>query len=118
MIYARIAGTGSYLPGEPVSNDDLVKRGIETSDEWIVSRSGIRSRHLAAADTGASDLARVAAERAIEAAGTGIFPSDADALETDAGRTIGFVRLLARRTGAPSENFYDPTLGVRAGAER
>ena len=69
MIYARIAGTGSYLPGEPVSNDDLVKRGIDTSDEWIVSRSGIRSRHLAAADTGASDLARVAAERAIEAAG-------------------------------------------------
>ncbi len=57
-------------------------------------------------------------ERAIEAAGTGIFPSDAEALETDAGRTIGFVRLLARRTGAPSENFYDPTLGVRAGAER
>lgn len=69
MIYARIAGTGSCLPGEPVSNDDLVARGIETSDEWIVSRSGIRSRHLAAADVGASDLARVAAERAIEAAG-------------------------------------------------
>ena len=69
MIYARIAGTGSCLPGNPVSNDDLVARGIDTSDEWIVSRSGIRSRHLAAADVGASDLARVAAERAIEAAG-------------------------------------------------
>ena len=69
MIYARIAGTGSHLPGNPVSNDDLVARGIDTSDEWIVSRSGIRSRHLAAADVGASDLARVAAERAIEAAG-------------------------------------------------
>ena len=69
MIYARIAGTGSCLPGDPVSNDDLVERGIDTSDEWIVSRSGIRSRHLAAADVGASDLARVAAERAIEAAG-------------------------------------------------
>ncbi len=69
MIYARIAGTGSCLPGNPVSNDDLVARGIETSDEWIVSRSGIRSRHLAAADVGASDLARAAAERAIEAAG-------------------------------------------------
>ncbi len=69
MIYARIAGTGSCLPGDPVSNDDLVARGIDTSDEWIVSRSGIRSRHLAAADVGASDLARVAAERAIEAAG-------------------------------------------------
>ena len=69
MIYARIAGTGSCRPGNPVSNDDLVARGIDTSDEWIVSRSGIRSRHLAAADVGASDLARVAAERAIEAAG-------------------------------------------------
>lgn len=69
MIYARIAGTGSYLPGNPVSNDDLVARGIDTSDEWIVTRSGIRSRHLAAADVGASDLARIAAERAIEAAG-------------------------------------------------
>ena len=54
MIYARIAGTGSFLPGEPVSNDDLVARGIETSDEWIVSRSGIRSRHLAAADVALS----------------------------------------------------------------
>lgn len=69
MIYARIAGTGSFLPGKPVSNDDLVARGIETTDEWIVSRSGIRSRHLAAADVGASDLALVAAQRAIEAAG-------------------------------------------------
>ncbi|MGD9870748.1 MAG: beta-ketoacyl-ACP synthase III [Thauera sp.] len=69
MIYARIAGTGSCLPGNPVSNDDLVARGIETSDEWIFTRSGIRSRHLAAADVGASDLARIAAERAIEAAG-------------------------------------------------
>ncbi|HRP23357.1 MAG TPA: beta-ketoacyl-ACP synthase III [Thauera sp.] len=69
MIYARIAGTGSCLPGKPVSNDDLVGRGIDTSDEWIVSRSGIRSRHLASADVGASDLAREAAERAIEAAG-------------------------------------------------
>lgn len=69
MIYARIAGTGSFLPGSPVSNDDLVARGIDTSDEWIVTRSGIRARHLAAADVGASDLARIAAERAIEAAG-------------------------------------------------
>ncbi|MER2553498.1 MAG: beta-ketoacyl-ACP synthase III [Thauera sp.] len=69
MIYARIVGTGSYLPGAPVSNDDLVARGIDTSDEWIISRSGIRSRHLAAADTGASDLAKLAAERAIKAAG-------------------------------------------------
>lgn len=69
MIYARIAGTGSYLPGDPVTNDDLVTRGIDTSNDWIVSRSGIHSRHLAAADVGASDLAKLAAERALDAAG-------------------------------------------------
>lgn len=69
MIHAKIAGTGSYLPGEPVTNDDLVARGIDTSDEWVVTRTGIRSRYLAAADVGSSDLARIAAERAIEAAG-------------------------------------------------
>ncbi|PLX76050.1 MAG: 3-oxoacyl-ACP synthase [Azoarcus sp.] len=69
MIYARIAGTGSYLPGEPVSNDDLVRRGIDTSDEWVMTRTGIRSRHLATAEVGSSDLALVASERAIEAAG-------------------------------------------------
>ena len=69
MIYARIAGTGSYLPGEPVTNNDLVARGVDTSDEWIVERTGIRSRHLAPADVGSSELARIACERAIEAAG-------------------------------------------------
>ena len=57
-------------------------------------------------------------ERAIAAAGKGIFPSDAEALEKDAGRTIGFVRLLATRTGAAAENVYDPALGIKAGAER
>lgn len=69
MIHARITGTGSYLPGEPVSNEDLVRRGIDTSDEWVTSRTGISSRHLATAETGSSDLACKAAERAIEAAG-------------------------------------------------
>lgn len=57
-------------------------------------------------------------ERAVEASGTGIFPSDAEALEKDAGRTIGFVRLTARRSGATSENLYDPALGLKAGVER
>lgn len=68
MIYARIAGTGSYLPGQPVSNNDLVARGIETSDEWIADRTGIRFRHFAAEDVGSSDLALEASRRAIEAA--------------------------------------------------
>ena len=69
MIHARISGTGSYLPGAPVTNDDLVARGIETSDEWIATRTGIRARHFAAEGQSASDLAEVASRRAIEAAG-------------------------------------------------
>ena len=69
MIHARIAGTGGYLPGDPVTNDDLVERGVETSDEWIASRTGIRARHFAAAGVTASELALIAARRAIAAAG-------------------------------------------------
>jgi len=69
VIYARIAGTGSYLPGNPVTNDDLVARGIETSDEWISTRTGIRARHFAPEGVTASDMAEQASRRAIEAAG-------------------------------------------------
>ena len=68
-MYARVSGTGSYLPGNPVSNDDLAARGIETNDEWIVSRTGIRSRHLAVPGTTASELGLIAAQRALEMAG-------------------------------------------------
>ncbi len=76
MIHARVVGTGSFLPGEPVSNNDLVARGFDTSDEWIVERTGIRRRHLAEPDVTASQLAYEAATRAIAAAGCQ--PSDID----------------------------------------
>lgn len=76
MIYARISGTGSYLPGGPVTNDDLVKRGIDTSDEWIADRTGIRSRHLASAGQKSSDLAVLAGQSALDAAG--VKPEDVD----------------------------------------
>jgi 3-oxoacyl-[acyl-carrier-protein] synthase-3 len=76
MIHARITGTGSYLPGEPVSNLDLVARGIDTSDEWIVERTGIRTRHLAPAGTATSDLALEASRAAIAAAK--LAPGDID----------------------------------------
>jgi len=70
--YSRISGTGSYLPPDRVSNADLAARlaqdGIETSDAWIVERTGIRFRHFAAPDVAASDLALVASRRALEAA--------------------------------------------------
>jgi SAM-dependent methyltransferase len=56
-------------------------------------------------------------ERAIELAGKGLFPSDAEALEADQGRTIGFVRAVARRGADAGPNLYDPALGVIAGAE-
>lgn len=68
-MYARLIGTGSCLPGNPVSNDDLAARGIDTSDEWIVTRTGIRSRYLAEPGTTSSELGLVAAQRALEMAG-------------------------------------------------
>ncbi len=71
--YARITGTGSYLPPRRLTNHDLAAdlagRGIETSDEWIVERTGIRARHFAAADVASSDLALEASKKALEAAG-------------------------------------------------
>ena len=72
-MYSRILGTGSYLPPKRLSNADLAadlaQQGVETSDEWIVERTGIRARHFAAPDVACSDLAVEAARRAIEAAG-------------------------------------------------
>jgi len=67
-IYSRIAGTGSYLPEKMLTNDDLAKF-VDTSDEWIRTRTGITERHIAADDQTTSDLAYFAAMRAMEAAG-------------------------------------------------
>jgi 3-oxoacyl-[acyl-carrier-protein] synthase-3 len=67
-IYSRIAGTGSYLPEKVLTNDDLAKF-VDTSDEWITSRTGIRERHVAAEGETTGDLAYHAAGRALEAAG-------------------------------------------------
>jgi len=68
-MYARLIGTGSYLPGTPVTNDDLAARGIDTNDEWIISRTGIRSRYLASPGTTSSELGLIAAQRALDMAG-------------------------------------------------
>ena len=71
--YSRIAGTGSMLPGRRVTNTelaaDLASRGVETSDAWIIERTGIRARHFAAPDVTSSDLGTAAARHALEAAG-------------------------------------------------
>ncbi|PWF24163.1 beta-ketoacyl-ACP synthase III [Corticimicrobacter populi] len=70
MKYAQIAGTGSYLPPRVVSNDmlaeELAGRGIETSDQWIVERTGIRQRHIAERGVTTSELATKAARQALE----------------------------------------------------
>ncbi|MDE1545981.1 ketoacyl-ACP synthase III [Dechloromonas agitata] len=68
-MYARLIGTGSCLPGKPVSNDELASRGIDTNDEWIVTRTGIRSRYLAEPGATSSELGLIAAQRALEMAG-------------------------------------------------
>jgi 3-oxoacyl-[acyl-carrier-protein] synthase III len=71
--YSRITGTGSYLPPRRLTNADLAAElaanGVETSDEWIVERTGIRARHFAAPDATSSDLALPACQAALQAAG-------------------------------------------------
>ena len=79
-LYSKIIGTGSYLPPRRVTNQELslqlAEKGIETSDEWIVSRSGISARHYADPDMQSSDMAVIAARRALEMAGCE--PNDVD----------------------------------------
>jgi len=74
-MYSRIAGTGKYLPERILTNADL-ERMVETTDEWIKSRTGIEHRHIAAENEFTSDLAQKAGRAAIEAAG--LTPADID----------------------------------------
>jgi 3-oxoacyl-[acyl-carrier-protein] synthase-3 len=68
VTYSRIVGTGGYLPAKVLTNRDLEKM-VDTSDEWIFTRTGIRQRHIVADNERASDLALAASRRALEAAG-------------------------------------------------
>ena len=74
-IYSRIVGTGSYLPEKVLTNRDLEAK-IDTTDEWIYTRTGIRQRHIAADGESTSDLALQASRKALAAAG--ITPADLD----------------------------------------
>ncbi|GAC1420442.1 MAG: ketoacyl-ACP synthase III [Burkholderiaceae bacterium] len=91
--YSKIIGTGSYLPPNRVTNaaltERLAKAGVETSDEWIVSRSGISARHYVEAGVVASDLAVAAARQALDAAG--LAPNDIDLIivATSTGDHVG-----------------------------
>lgn len=106
MIHTRITGTGSYLPGEPIGNQALIDtHGLASSDDWIIERTGIRSRHLAASGVSSSDLALRASQQALAAAGRKasevdllivatstpdyIFPSTAALLQNKLGMTHG-----------------------------
>ncbi|MTI64757.1 beta-ketoacyl-ACP synthase III [Methylophaga sp.] len=100
MIYSRIAGTGSYLPEKVLTNHDLEKM-VDTTDQWITDRTGIKKRHIVADDETTTDLAYQAAIKAMEAAGiskndidmiivatttpTRIFPSTASLLQEKLG---------------------------------
>ena len=75
MIYSRVAGTGSYLPKKIITNHDLEKM-VDTTDEWIRTRTGIERRHVAAEGETTVDLAEHAARRALEAAG--VAPAEVD----------------------------------------
>jgi 3-oxoacyl-[acyl-carrier-protein] synthase-3 len=77
LTYSRILGTGSYLPAHILTNADLEKL-VETNDQWIVERTGIRERHIAAEGEFTSDLATQAARAALDAAG--LVPDDIDLL--------------------------------------
>ncbi len=104
MIYSRILGTGSYLPTRILTNADLEKM-IDTNDQWIVDRTGIRERHIAADGEFTSDLASHAARAALEVAGLAIddidlllvatttpdlvFPSTACIVQSKLGMTNG-----------------------------
>ena len=73
--YSRIAGTGGYLPAKVLANRDLESL-VDTTDEWIFTRTGIRQRHVAADEEKTSDLALHASRKALDAAG--IAPADLD----------------------------------------
>lgn len=104
MTYSRILGTGSYLPARILTNADLEKL-IDTNDQWIVDRTGIRERHIAAEGEFTSDLAVEAARAALEAAGLAVddidlllvatttpdlvFPSTACIVQSKLGMTNG-----------------------------
>ena len=77
MARAWIAGTGAYLPAKVLTNFDLEKM-VDTSDEWITQRTGIKERHIAAEDEAVSDLVIKAARPALEMAGAA--PQDIDAV--------------------------------------
>ena len=98
MIRSHIVGCGAYLPGQPVTNEELAKR-VDTTDEWIQQRTGIKQRHIAASNELTSTLALQAADRALSHAG--LSAADLD--------------LIILATATPDETF--PATATRVQAE-
>ena len=99
MKRAVVLGCGGYLPEQAVSNDDLAKRGVDTSDEWISRRTGIKRRNLAKPDQKTSDLALAAAQAAL----------------ADAKLTAADIDLVIVATTTPDNTFPATAARVQAG---
>ncbi len=109
MSAVRILGTGSYLPPQVLTNDDLKTKGLDTSDEWIVRRTGVHERRIARPDVATSDLAYEAAVAALRRAG-----GDASALDLIIVATItpdtscpSAANWLQAKLGAPQARSFD-----------
>ena len=111
--YSRITGTGSYLPPRRLTNADLVAelatKGVESSDDWIVERTGIRSRHFAAADVGSSDLGTQAARNALQAAGVNAKDIDLIIVATSTPDMVfpSTACIIQNKLGAPGGAAFD-----------
>jgi 3-oxoacyl-[acyl-carrier-protein] synthase-3 len=111
--YSRITGTGSYLPPRRLSNADLVAQlaaqGVESSDEWIVERTGIRARHFADAGVFSSDLALHACRQALEAAGRSASDVDLIIVATSTPDMVfpSTACILQSKLGAPGGAAFD-----------
>lgn len=108
MRYARILGTGGYLPDTVLTNADLAAR-VDTTDEWIVSRTGIRERHLIAPEQATSDLALEASRRAIASAGIEASELDMIIVATTTPDMIfpGTAVILQEKLGLPGIPAFD-----------
>jgi 3-oxoacyl-[acyl-carrier-protein] synthase III len=93
-----VRGVGGYLPPDTVTNKDLATRGVETSDEWIVQRTGIRERHIAGKDEFTSTLGLKAAKAALEASG----------------KTAADIDLLVLATSTPDQTFPATAVTIQA----
>ena len=111
MIYSRIAGTGRYLPEKVLTNFDLEKM-VDTTDEWIRTRTGVERRHIAAEDQSVSDLCYEASLKAIESAGVDVSEIDMVVVGTTTPDTFfpNVATLIQHRLGIPA----CPAIGLEA----